>query len=70
MLKSEPVRLDKRIARTSFAEVGNGRVGIRAVLGAATANGVKHFFVKQRQTPGPPIDSLKISFANLKRLNF
>lgn len=70
VLKSEPVRLDERIARTSFAEVGNGRVDFRAVLAAAAANGVKHFFVEQDQTPGPPIDSLKTSFANLKKLNF
>ncbi len=70
VLKSEPIRLDERIARTSFAEVGNGRVDFRAVLAAAKASGVKHFFVEQDQTPGPPIDSLKTSFANLKKMNF
>jgi sugar phosphate isomerase/epimerase len=70
VLKSEPSRLDEKIARTSFAEVGNGKVDFAAVLAAASANGAKHFFVEQDQTPGPPVDSLKTSMANLKIINF
>jgi sugar phosphate isomerase/epimerase len=70
VLKSEPVRLDEGIARTSFAEVGNGRVDFKAVLAAAAVNGTKHYFVEQDQTPGPPLESLKTSFANLRRLDF
>ena len=70
VLKSEPTRLNEGIARTSFAEVGNGRVDFRAVLAAASANGTKHFFVEQDQTPGPPVDSLKTSMANIRKINF
>lgn len=68
--KSEPTRLNEGIARTSFAEVGNGRIDFAAVLAAATANGAKHFFVEQDQTPGAPIDSLKTSMANLRKINY
>jgi sugar phosphate isomerase/epimerase len=70
VLKSEPTRLNEGIARTSFAEVGNGRVDFPAVLAAAQANGAKHFFVEQDQTPGPPVDSLKTSMANLRKIKF
>lgn len=70
VLKTEPTRLDEKIARTSFAEVGNGRVDFRAVLAAAAASGARHYFVEQDQTPGPPIDSLKISMANLRKISF
>jgi sugar phosphate isomerase/epimerase len=70
VLETEPTRLDEGIARTSFAEVGNGRVDFRAVLAAASAAGAKHYFVEQDQTPGPPVDSLKTSIANLKKINF
>ena len=70
VLKSEPNRLDEGIARTSFAEVGNGRIDFAAVLAAAAANGAKHYFVEQDQTPGAPVDSLKSSIANLRKINF
>ena len=70
VLKTEPTRLDEGIARTSFAEVGNGRVDFVAVLGTATDNGAKHFFVEQDQTPGPPVDSLKTSIAHLRKISF
>ena len=70
VLKSEPTRLDEGIARTSFAEVGNGRIDFAAVLSAAAANGARHFFVEQDQTPGAPVESLKTSFANLKKISF
>ena len=40
----------------------------RAVLNAAPAAGVKHYFVEQDQTPGDPIDSLRKSFDYLKAI--
>jgi hypothetical protein len=40
------------------------------VLRAATAAGVQHFFVEQDQTPGDPVDSLKISYQYLHNLSF
>lgn len=68
--KNIPNRLDERIDRAGFAEVGAGRIDFSAVLKAASANGARHFFVEQDQTPGAPIDSLKTSFANLKKISF
>ncbi len=70
VLKSEPTRLNEGIARTSYAEVGNGRIDFAAVLASASANGAKHYFVEQDQTPGPPVDSLKTSIANLRKIKF
>ncbi len=70
VLKSEPNRLNEGIARTSFAEVGNGRIDFAAVLASASANGAKHYFVEQDQTPGAPVDSLKISMANLRKIKY
>ena len=70
LAKDEPTRLDEGIKRTSFAEVGNGRIDFSKVLAAAAANGARHYFVEQDQTPGAPVDSLETSFANLRKINF
>lgn len=61
---------NEKVARGSFREVGNGVIDIAAVLKAANAAGVKHYFVEQDQTPGDPLESLKQSFEYLKKLNF
>ncbi|WP_188760096.1 sugar phosphate isomerase/epimerase family protein [Edaphobacter acidisoli] len=51
-----------------FTEVGTGTINWRAIWNAASAVGIKYFFVEQDTTEIPALDSLKISFANLKRL--
>lgn len=61
---------NEKVPREAFKEAGKGSVNIPAVLKAVSATGVKHFFVEQDQTPGAPIDSLKISYDYLKTLNF
>jgi hypothetical protein len=43
-------------------------VNFPAVLAAARAAGVSHFFVEQDATPGDPIDSLRTSFRYLASL--
>lgn len=53
---------------TSFAEVGSGTLDIPAILKAARAAGVAHYFVEQDHTPGNPIDSLKTSYTYLRSL--
>lgn len=58
------------VQRTAFKEVGNGTLDIAKVLRAAQAAGVKHYFVEQDQTPGDPVESLRQSFNNLRKLNF
>lgn len=61
---------NEKVAKTSFREVGNGVIDIAAVLKAASAAGVQHYFVEQDQTPGDPLASLKQSFEYLKKLDF
>ena len=50
-----------KVPREAFQTVGSGVIDIPAVLKAASAAGVKHYFVEQDQTPGNPLDSLKQS---------
>ena len=51
-----------------FTEVGAGTINWRAIWDAGSAVGIKYFFVEQDTTEIPPLDSLKVSFKNLKRL--
>ncbi|MBM3737423.1 MAG: sugar phosphate isomerase/epimerase [Acidobacteria bacterium] len=67
--KGVPPRLDEKIPRDAFAEVGRGVVNFPAVLKAAKSAGVKHYFVEQDQTPGDPLASLRQSFAYLQTLH-
>jgi sugar phosphate isomerase/epimerase len=60
----------EKVPREAFREVGNGAVDIAAVLKAAQAAGVRHYFVEQDQTPGNPLDSLKQSYGYLEKLTF
>ena len=61
---------NEKVAKSSFREVGNGVIDIAAVLKAASAAGVQHYFVEQDQTPGDPLESLKMSFDYLQKLSF
>lgn len=61
---------NERDAKPSdFKEVGNGDLDFRAILSTALAVGVKKFYVEQDQTPGDPVESLRVSFENLKKLS-
>jgi sugar phosphate isomerase/epimerase len=64
--KETPVQYNEGVAKTAFQEVGSGSLDFHAILQAAPAAGVKHYFVEQDQTPGDPLDSLKKSFQFLK----
>jgi len=70
VVSGTPSRFKEDIPRTAFSEVGKGTVDFAAVLKAAGAAGVKHYFVEQDQTPGDPLDSLRGSFNYLQKLNF
>jgi sugar phosphate isomerase/epimerase len=63
-----PLLREDLVPRTAFAEVGSGSLDFRAILEAADAAGVSHYFVEQDHTPGDPIDSLRKSFAHLRSL--
>jgi sugar phosphate isomerase/epimerase len=56
------------LPKTAFKEIGNGELDFAAILKAASQNGVKHYFVEQDQCPGDPLDSLRQSYENLKKL--
>ncbi|MEA2707480.1 MAG: hypothetical protein QOF78_81 [Phycisphaerales bacterium] len=52
-----------------FAEVGTGILDFKAILEAATKNGVHYGAVEQDNTYGKdPLESIKTSYENLKRL--
>jgi sugar phosphate isomerase/epimerase len=65
-----PVQYNESVAKTDFKEVGAGSLDFAAILRAASAAGVKHYFVEQDQTPGDPLVSLGQSFDYLRRLKF
>jgi sugar phosphate isomerase/epimerase len=59
---------EAKVAPTTFKAIGNGSLDFRAILKAADAAGVEHFFVEQDHTPGDPVASLKTSFEHLQQL--
>jgi sugar phosphate isomerase/epimerase len=56
---------NEKVPKETFKEVGSGSIDVAAVLKAADAAGVQHYFVEQDQTPGDPIESLRKSFTYL-----
>lgn len=54
---------------TDFKEVGTGNLPIAGILKTALKTGVRKFYVEQDQCPGNPLDSLKVSIDNLKKLS-
>lgn len=68
--KGTEFRFNERIPRDAFSEVGKGMIDTPAVLRAAAAARVKHYFVEQDQTPGHPVASLEESYRYLRSLRF
>lgn len=62
------VRYNEKVPKEAFKEAGAGILELPKILRTAEANGTKHFFVEQDQTPGDPMASLKQSIAYLKKL--
>ncbi|MCP5117788.1 MAG: sugar phosphate isomerase/epimerase [bacterium] len=52
----------------SFQPVGRGVLDFPAILGAANKAGIEHFFVEQDQTDGNPVDALRESYQNLRKM--
>jgi sugar phosphate isomerase/epimerase len=52
-----------------FKEVGAGTLEMAKILKKALSTGVDKFYVEQDQTPGDPLESLRISYENFKRLS-
>jgi hypothetical protein len=64
-----PTQYNERVPKEAFQSVGTGVIEIAPVMRAAVAAGAKHFFVEQDQTPGNPLDSLKLSAEYLKKFH-
>ncbi len=56
---------NENVPKTAFKAIGSGSINIPAVLKAADAAGVEHYFVEQDQTPGDPLASLRKSYEYL-----
>jgi sugar phosphate isomerase/epimerase len=54
---------------SNFKEVGAGSLDMPKILAAAISTGVDRFYVEQDQTPGDPIESLRISYENLQKMS-
>ena len=63
-------RFNESVPRTAFKEVGNGVLDWPAILRAASAAGVQHYFVEQDQTPGDPLESIRQSYNYLSKLSY
>jgi len=62
-----PTNQVKDAAAEHFTEVGAGIIHWAEILAAAEKNGVKHFFVERDSGDLPAMESLRISFQNLKK---
>lgn len=54
----------------SFTEVGRGTIDFRRIFGRSGQAGVRHYFVEQDETPGPPLESARIGYEYLRSLRF
>jgi sugar phosphate isomerase/epimerase len=59
---------DLNDAAGHFTEVGSGTIHWREVLAAAENNGVKHMFVERDSGELPAMESLRVSYENLRKM--
>jgi sugar phosphate isomerase/epimerase len=59
---------DEKVEAWAFRAVGTGTLDFRSILKACEKAGVQHYFVEQDQTPGPPLESLKLSYNTIRAL--
>jgi sugar phosphate isomerase/epimerase len=58
-----------KVKHEEFLEVGAGAIDWSKVLKNAVRAGVQHFYVEQDYTPGDPVESLKKSYAYLRKVS-
>lgn len=67
--KGAPVETQEaKVPPSTFSEVGAGALDFPAILKAAAAAGVEHYFVEQDHSSGDPIESLRKSYQYLRSL--
>jgi sugar phosphate isomerase/epimerase len=59
---------ERQVPKETFKEVGSGSLDFPAILKAAEAAGVDHYFVEQDHTPDDPIASLRKSYEFLQTI--
>jgi sugar phosphate isomerase/epimerase len=62
-------QFDEKVTPGTFREVGTGMLDFPAILRACESIGVQHYIVEQDQTRGNPIDSLRISYNDIRAMN-
>jgi sugar phosphate isomerase/epimerase len=68
--KSTPVSYDTdKVKHEEFLEVGSGSIDWSKVLKTAARAGVQHYYVEQDYTPGDPVESLRKSYAYLRKVS-
>jgi len=68
--KNTPVSYDTdQVKHEEFMEVGSGVIDWSKVLKSGIRAGVQHFYVEQDYTPGDPLESLKKSYAYLRKVS-
>ncbi len=66
--KGTPVSYDtNKVKKEEFLEVGSGSIDWKKVLKAGADAGTRHYYVEQDYTPGDPVESLKESYAFLRK---
>lgn len=56
--------------KKEFTEVGNGTIDFKPIFQNASKAGMKHFFVEQDVCKRPPLESIKMSFDYLKKMEY
>jgi sugar phosphate isomerase/epimerase len=62
------VQYNEKVNPSDFRAVGTGTLDFVSILKACEKAGTQYYFVEQDQTPGPPLDSLRLSYNNLRKL--
>ena len=65
-----PVQFNEKVEPGAFRAVGTGTLDFVSIIKACEAAGTQHYYVEQDQTPGPPLDSLRLSYNTIRGLNF
>jgi sugar phosphate isomerase/epimerase len=64
------VQYNEDVPPDAYREAGHGSLDFPAILRAASAARVEHYFVEQDRTPGDPLVSLRQSYEYLSSLKF
>jgi sugar phosphate isomerase/epimerase len=61
-----PPSQELNAAAEHFTELGNGSIDWKQIIAAAQQDGIEHMFVEQDESERSPVESLRISYRNLR----